>query len=103
MTTGHSTMFVPLHVKSDYSVGYGTASVEELVERAVEYGYTALALTDIENLYGQVRFHQAARSRGLKAITGVELRVGYGAGHLGRKEGRLILLARNRQGYESIC
>src|SRR5687768_2638195 len=103
MTGGNSTMFVPLHVKCDYSAGYGTASVEVLCRRAAEYGYPALALTDVENLYGQVRFHAAAREYGIKPITGVELRAGYGPGELGRKSGRLVLLARNRNGYESLC
>jgi DNA polymerase III subunit alpha len=50
-------MWVPLHVKSDYSLGHGTASIEALVDRAVELGFHTLALTDIENLYGPVRFH----------------------------------------------
>jgi DNA polymerase III alpha subunit len=65
-------LFVPLHVKSDYSLGYGTASVDDIVARAAALGYAALALTDIENLYGQVRFHHQCRSRGLRALTGVE-------------------------------
>jgi DNA polymerase III alpha subunit len=73
------------------------------VRRAAGFGYPALALTDVENLYGQVKFHHAARLYGIKPITGVELRSGYAAAKLGRKEGRLILLARDRTGYESLC
>src|SRR5947209_16721128 len=96
-------MFAPLHIKSHYSPGYGTASVEELVSRAHAYGYPALALTDVENLYGQVQFHHAARHYGIKPITGVELRAGYGSRAVGQKQGRLILLARDSAGYESIC
>src|SRR5437868_14220314 len=96
-------MFAPLHTKSEHSAGYGTASVHELVRRAAEFGCPALALTDVENLYGQVKFHHAARHWGVKPITGVELRAGYGPGTLGRKERRLVLLARDRSGYESLC
>src|ERR1044071_9275043 len=96
-------MFAPLHCKSEYSLGYGTATVEELVEAAVGYGYPAIALTDIENVYGQVRFHHAARAAGVKPITGVELRAGYSADSCGVKSGRLILLARNRAGYAALC
>ena len=96
-------MFAPLHTKSDYSPGYGTASVEDLLSRARSYGYSAIGLTDVENLYGQVRFHQAARAYGIKPVTGLELRSGYGPGELGNKQGRLILLARDRVGYESLC
>ena len=70
-------VFIPLHVKSDYSLGYGTASVDELVDRAAALGYRSLALTDLENLYGQVRFHHRCRQRGLLPITGVEFRPGF--------------------------
>lgn len=97
-------MFVPLHVKSDYSLGYGTASVEELAGRAAALGYQSMALTDLENLYGQVRFHHACRARGLRAITGVELRPGFdGRRNLGRRAGRVVLLAMNESGYRSLC
>src|SRR5437870_5959576 len=96
-------MFAPLHTKSEHSPGYGTASVDELLRRAAEYGYPALALTDVENFYGQVKFHHAARLLGVKPITGVELRSGYGPGTLGRKQRRLVVLARDRAGYESLC
>lgn len=60
-------------------------------------------MTDVENLYGQIKFHHAARLAGIKPITGVELRAGFGPHTLGRKAGRLVLLARDRQGYESLC
>src|SRR4051812_27231516 len=86
-------MFVPLHVKSEYSLGLGTAPVEELLRLASERGFAALALTDVENLYGQVRFHLAARSHGVRPITGLELRGPW----------RLVMLARDLAGYESLC
>src|SRR5215472_8173318 len=96
-------MFVPLHTKSEHSPGYGTASVDDLLRHAAAYGYPAVALTDVENLYGQVKFHHAARLHGIKPITGVELRSGYGPGQLGQKERRLVLLARDEAGYQSLC
>ncbi len=83
-------MFACLHTKSEHSPGYGTAPVDGLVRRAAALGYAAVALTDVENLYGQVKFHHAARLRGLKAITGVELRAGYGFGTLGCKQRGMI-------------
>jgi DNA polymerase III subunit alpha len=97
-------MFIPLHVKSDYSLGYGTASIDELVERAVALGYRSLALTDLENLYAQVRFHHNCRLHGIKPITGVELRPGFdGRRTPGTKKGRVILLALDEVGYGSLC
>ncbi|PCC68504.1 DNA polymerase-3 subunit alpha [Nannocystis exedens] len=96
-------MFAALHVKSEYSLGHGTATPTELVRRAAEYGYSALALTDVETLAGQVEFHHAARAYGLRAIGGVELRDEFVPGELGRAAGRLVLLARDAGGYASLC
>jgi len=48
------------------------------------FGLPALALTDVENLYGQVRFRRAAHACGVKPVTGLELRADYRAGTLGR-------------------
>ena len=96
-------MYALLHTKSHYSLGDGCTPVDALVERAAGLGYPALALTDVENLYGQVRFHHAARARGVAPITGIELRGGFGPGDPGALPGRLLLLARDRRGYESLC
>lgn len=97
-------MFIPLHVKSDYSLGFGTASIEELVREAAKFAYPALALTDIENLYGQVRFHHLCRLHGIRPITGLELRPGFdGRRGVGRRSGRLVLLAADERGYRSLC
>jgi DNA-directed DNA polymerase III PolC len=92
-----------LHAKSHFSLGEGCAPVPALVARAVERGHTAVALTDVENLYGQIRFHHAARAAGLRPVTGVELRGGYSDTDSGRMQGRLVLLARDHSGYESLC
>src|SRR5262245_10071780 len=98
-----SSMHVPLHVKSDFSAGYGTARVDELARCAAHHGFPAIALTDVENMYGQVHFHLAARAYGLRAITGVELRRRHSNRFVGDRAGRLVLLARDRAGYESLC
>lgn len=96
-------MSVLLHTKSHFSLGDGCASVGDLVDRAAQLGHSALALTDVETMSGQVQFHHAARVRGIKPITGVELRGGFSASDTGRIQGRLVLLARDRRGYESLC
>ena len=79
-------MILLMYLNGDYSPGYGTATVDELIRRAADSGYAALDLTDIDNLYGQVRFHHEARLRRLKAVTGVELRAESGPGTPGRKQ-----------------
>jgi len=65
--------FVPLRVRSHGSLLAGVASPEALIERALERGHTALALTDRDNLYLAVRFLQAAAKAHLQALPGAEL------------------------------
>lgn len=91
-------MFVPLHVKSHHSWCAGTASPEQLVARAAQHRLPALALTDIDNLHGQPRFHQLCRAAAIAPILGVELRA-----HPAARAGRLVLLAQNGEGYANLC
>ena len=67
------TDFAHLHLASGFSMRYGTAMPEALVERAAQYGQPAVALTDRDGLYGAVRFVQAATKAGLDAVLGVDL------------------------------
>ena len=74
---GHSSPTSPryaeLHCHSDFSFLDGASSAEDLVERAVELGLGALALTDHQGLYGAVRFVTAAQEAGLRPIVGMEV------------------------------
>ena len=88
-----SSAYAELHCKSFYSFGQGASHVHELLVRAVEYGYPALALTDT-NLCGALEFARLANSLGIKPISGCELTL--------TDESRLTLLARTRRGYGNI-
>ena len=66
----------------------------ELVERAHELGYAALALTDECSVAGVVRAHAAAKACGLPFIVGSEFRLAEGL--------RCVLLATNRRGYGQL-
>ncbi|CCH72323.1 putative DNA polymerase III alpha subunit [Nostocoides australiense Ben110] len=72
------TEFAHLHLASGFSMRYGTAMPEALVERAAQYGQPAVALTDRDGLYGAVRFVQAAAKAGLDAVLGVDLAMARG-------------------------
>ena len=85
--------YVELRAKSFYSFGLGASHVHELLARAKECGYLALALTDT-NLCGALEFARLAKSLGVRPITGGELRLLDGS--------RLALLAGTRQGYSNI-
>jgi error-prone DNA polymerase len=87
--------FVHLHVHSYFSFYDGTATVEQLAERAAQLGMPAIALTDYNGVYGAVRFIKAARKAGIKPITGAEVTVS--------GMGRIVLLSRSAEGYTNLC
>lgn len=87
--------YAELHCHSSYSFQEGASSVEELLVRARELGYPALALTDHDNLCGAIPFAQAARSLDLQPIIGTEVTLKDGS--------HLTLLAETRKGYRNLC
>src|SRR5262245_18312693 len=68
--TGLRNMPTPLHTHSWYSLLEGVSGPEALVARAEAGGYTALALTDTNNLYGAVGFVELAYRQGLRPLLG---------------------------------
>ncbi len=88
--------YAELHALSNFTFLRGASHPEELVATAAALGYEALAITDECTMSGIVRAHSAAREHGLKKlIIGSELRLPSGR--------RLVALARNREGYASLC
>ena len=65
--------YAELHCKTNYSFLSGASHPDELVARAVELGYAALAITDEQSLAGVVRAFGAARQTKLKLIIGAEI------------------------------
>ena len=98
--------FVHLHLHSHYSLLDGANKIEAVIQRASQLKMPALALTDHGNLFGAVQFHDTARKYGVNPIIGCEVYVA----REGRKSknGRsdqsnhLVLLARNREGYQNL-
>ncbi|MBL8404716.1 MAG: error-prone DNA polymerase [Dechloromonas sp.] len=86
--------YAELHCLSNFSFLRGASHPDELIERAAEQGYTALALTDECSLAGIVRAHQAAKRAGLKLIVGSEMTLTDGL--------KLVFLAMNREGYGNL-
>jgi error-prone DNA polymerase len=67
------TGYAELHCHTNFSFLDGASHPEDLVERAADLGYEALAVTDHDGFYGVSRFWQAAREVGLPTIYGVEI------------------------------
>ncbi|MDQ1242701.1 MAG: error-prone polymerase, partial [Pseudomonadota bacterium] len=87
--------YAELHCLTNFSFLRGASHAEELIERAAELSYSALAITDECSVAGVVRAHLAARERGLKLIVGSEFRLEDGL--------HCVLLATNRRGYGQLC
>ena len=86
--------YAELHCLSNFSFQRGASHPQELVRRAHELGYAALALTDECSVAGVVRAHGEAKKLGLKLLPGAEFALdGF----------RLVALARNVQGWGNLC
>jgi DNA polymerase-3 subunit alpha len=101
--------FVHLHCHSEYSLLDGANRIDALVDRAVELGMPALAITDHGNLHGAWEFQKRAHKKGLEPIIGCEAYVAYGD----RRErqrlpdapaeyAHLVLLASDLTGYRNL-
>ena len=91
--------FVHLHLHSEYSLSDGIIRIEELVERSCEYNFPAVALTDLTNLFGLIKFYRMAREKGIKPIVGCELRLVKEEGNIGAP---FVLLVKNKRGYTNL-
>ena len=86
--------YAELHCLSNFSFQRGASHPKELVARAAQLGYQALALTDECSVAGVVRAWEAAKECGLHLIVGSEFVWG---------DLRLVALARDAQGWGNLC
>src|SRR5581483_8563832 len=87
--------YVELHCHSCYSLREGASDTRELILRAIELGYPALALTDHDGVYGSMLFSKEANDIGFKAISGAEVTLANGH--------HLTLLAKDHKGWSNLC
>ena len=102
-----NTKFTHLHVHSHYSLLDGLPKIDGLIDRALELGMDSLALTDHGSLYGAVEFYKKAKEKGLKPIIGSEMyvapeRLQDKRAHIDDKNFHLIVLVKNKTGYENL-
>ena len=90
-------MFVHLRLHTEFSVVDGTNRIDEVVAAAKADRQPALAITDLNNLFGGVKFYKEARGAGVKPVLGAEVFVD-GLGEPGVLT-RIIVLVQNSEGY----
>ncbi len=101
--------FCHLHLHSQYSVLQATADVEEIVTKAKDSGMSAVALTDLGNLFGAFKFVTEALQREMKPILGCEF---YVADERKKtkftkdnpdKRFQQVLIAKDKEGYHNLA
>ncbi len=101
------SQFVHLHLHSEYSLLDGACRIEELLDKVVEFGMPAAAITEHGNMFSSIQFHDQARKRGVNPILGCEVYVAPGdrrtkSGTPGETANHLVLLAETKEGYHNL-
>jgi DNA polymerase-3 subunit alpha len=94
-------MFVHLRLHTEFSVIDGTTRIDDSVKLAAADQQAALAITDLGNLFGAIKFYKEGRKRGIKPIIGAEVWF-EGSGQDGAPLSRLVLLVQNHAGYLNL-
>lgn len=84
---------VALQVKTGYSILGSLCFIDKLVEKAAKLGYTSLAITDENNMFGVMEFYKACSKYNIKPIIGIELDI---------NDKKIILLAKDNGGYQNL-
>ena len=82
-----------LQVKTGYSILHSLINIKELVKLAKEYGYTSLAITDENNMFGVMEFYNECKKNNITPIIGLELTL---------DKTKLLLYAKNEKGYKNL-
>jgi DNA polymerase-3 subunit alpha len=109
-----ATPFVHLRTHTEYSVVDGSLRIDAAAAAARADGQGALAITDLNNLFGAVKFYSACRKKGVKPLIGVDLWMESPAvaaapiqpalgGSTDKSPSRLLLLVQTQQGYLNLC
>ena len=103
-------MFIHLRLHTEFSVVDGTNRIDDVVAAAAKDGQPALGISDLNNLFGGVKFYKAARGAGLKPVLGAEVTLqGFTDETPGAMPGgpqpaphKVILLVQDKQGYLNL-
>lgn len=96
--------FVGLHIHSDYSLLDGASQLPDLIDRAIDLGMPAIALTDHGVMYGAVELLKVTKGKNIRPIIGNEMYVINGDIEKQERRPRYhqVVLAKNKQGYKNL-
>ena len=94
-------MFVHLRLHSEFSIVDSTCRIDDVVQAAADDQQPALAITDLSNLFGAIKFYKATRAKGVQPILGAEIFLeGLGVDPLALS--RVMVLVQSSQGYLNL-
>ncbi|HSI25142.1 MAG TPA: DNA polymerase III subunit alpha, partial [Methylotenera sp.] len=100
-STHNSPQFIHLRCHSEYSIVDGIVRIDDYIDAAHNDAMPALALSDLSNLFGAIKFYKAARGKGIKPIIGCDLWL---ENTKNRDQAfRILLLVQNNAGYLKLC
>ena len=86
--------FIHLRVSSEFSISRGLLRINEIIENAQKLNMPAVALTDLNNMFGMVKFFKKAEAEGIKPLAGTTLNLKAHSGEFGE----ILCLAKNNDG-----
>jgi DNA polymerase-3 subunit alpha len=95
-------MFVHLRIHTEFSVVDGTNRIDEIVAAAAADRQPALAISDLSNLFGTVKFYKEARSAGVKPLIAADVWVQVPGKDTAAPPARMLLLVQNHRGYLNL-
>ena len=96
-------MFVHLRLHTEYSIVDGTCRIDDVVDLAKADQQAALTISDLNNLFGTVKFYSACRKQGIKPIIAAEVTLSALDDDAGGGTSKLLLLVQNTTGYLNLC
>lgn len=95
-------MYIHLHWHSHYSLLESIGKVWKIIDKAKEYGYPAIGVTDYHGMYGIMEFFTKAKKAEVKAICGIEVTLNFQLGKKPECDQFVVLIAKDYTGYQNL-
>jgi DNA polymerase III alpha subunit len=90
-----------IYACTEYSIVDGLVRIDDVVKAALKDRQPAMAMTDLANLFGMIKFYKTARGKGIKPVAGCDVWITNEADR--EKPSRLLILVKDRTGYLQLC
>ena len=85
------------HIHSDYSLLHSTIKIKDLVKKAKEYGYSALGISELDNMFSAIEFYEECKANDIKPIIGIDATI-----LRDNTSSKMLLIAKNKKGYDNL-